>query len=241
MKIILLSITGVLLAQVTPVPLSEVHDVVPAFTLSGKITLPAARLKVEIDSPKGKKRQSELTVIYDPGTGYYLWNHMSSNPDFPEHTGSRINTLKQPKLEVATVSDAAGLIQFDFGGALFAKASRGRASNLSAAVTASIDEFRLEVAAFGGISLNRYLKLIPVSGLVIGFDAKIPPGYKPIGRDFLSEYNPVTRQFDMGTIVSVTKQGNNYRLVLRKRVDVEVIVDQNLDLVSAQQLTQPAK
>ena len=92
MKIILLSITGILLAQVTPVPLSEVHDVVPAFTLSGKITLPAARLKVEIDSPKGKKRQSELTVIYDPGTGYYLWNYVTFHPDASKHAGSRVNS-----------------------------------------------------------------------------------------------------------------------------------------------------
>jgi hypothetical protein len=44
---------------------------------------------------------------------------------------------------------------------------------------------------------------------------------------------------DRNTIASIGKQGSNWRLVLRNRWDEEVILDQNFNLVSAQQLTQP--
>jgi hypothetical protein len=40
-------------------------------------------------------------------------------------------------------------------------------------------------------------------------------------------------------IASIGKQGSNWRLVLRSRWDEEVILDQNFNLVSVQQLTQP--
>ena len=45
----------------------------------------------------------------------------------------------------------------------------------------------------------------------------------------------------VGNFTVFNIKGNNYRLIVRARFDAEVIVDQNLDLVSAQQLTQPAK
>jgi len=40
-------------------------------------------------------------------------------------------------------------------------------------------------------------------------------------------------------IASISKQGSNWRLVLRNRWDEEVILDQNCSLVSVKQLTQP--
>lgn len=61
-----------MLAQVSPVASSESKDVVPAFDSSGVITLPAARLKVDVTYPHGKKERFELTVVYDPHAGHYL-------------------------------------------------------------------------------------------------------------------------------------------------------------------------
>jgi hypothetical protein len=46
------------------VALSDSKDVVPAFDSSGAITLPAARLKLDIAYPHGKKERCELTVVY---------------------------------------------------------------------------------------------------------------------------------------------------------------------------------
>ena len=45
----------------------------------------------------------------------------------------------------------------------------------------------------------------------------------------------------VGNFTVFNIKGNNYRLIVRARFDAEVIVDQNLDVVSAQQLTQTPK
>ena len=82
---------------------------------------------------------------------------------------------------------------------------------------------------------------MPVFGGVFGFDAKVPSGYEPISREFMCEPFNAFCPSSGNTIASISKQGNNIRLVLRNRFDVEVIVDQNLDLVSAKQITQPAQ
>ena len=61
----LLSLVSIpLMAQVSSVAFSDSKDVVPAFDSSGAITLPAARLKVDIAYPHGKKERCELTVVY---------------------------------------------------------------------------------------------------------------------------------------------------------------------------------
>ena len=63
----------------SPVPLSESKDVVPAFTLSGAITLPAVHLQLDITYAHGKKERRDLSVVYDPQSGHYLW-HLAAFP-----------------------------------------------------------------------------------------------------------------------------------------------------------------
>jgi hypothetical protein len=238
MKSLLLSLMGIpLLAQVSPVASSDSRDAIPAFASSGTVSLPAARLKVDIDYPHGKKDRRELTVVYDPTTGYYLWNVTNSNPNRPDDVGVRLTIMKaQGTVEFV---DATGLVQFDFGDGLFVKTWRGRAASLDAAVSAATNEIRQDLATFEGVGFHRDYKFVPIFGPMRGFDAKIPPGYRPIPREFRCEAFNAFCPSDNNRIVSVSKQGNNWRLVLRNRFDVEVILDQNFDLVSAQQLTQP--
>jgi hypothetical protein len=238
-KYILVSLMSVsLLAQVSPVVLSQSTDVVPAFDSSGAVTLQAIRLKVDIAYPHGKKSQrSELTVVYDPNSGRYLWNATNSNPNGPDDTGVRIKAMKA--LGTVVFADAMALVQFDFGDGLFVKAWRGRAASLDAAVSTSTDEIRQGLATFEGIGFHRDYKFVPIFGPLVGFDTKVPAGYKPIPREFRCEPGNAFCPSDNNRIVSVSKQGNNWRLVLRNRFDVEVILDQNFDLVSAQQLAQP--
>ena len=124
---------------------------------------------------------------------------------------------------------------------LAVKKWQGRAGSLDAAVSASTNDIRQGLATFEGVGFHRDYKFIPVFGLVRGFDAKLPPGYKGIPADFQCEpFNAFCPSYN-NRIASIVKQGANWRLVLRNRYDVEVIVDQNFDLVSAQQLTQPRK
>ena len=68
-----------LMAQVSSMAFSDSKDVIPAFDSSGAITLPAARLKVDVAYPKGKKERCELTVVYDLKTGHYLWHRLEPN------------------------------------------------------------------------------------------------------------------------------------------------------------------
>lgn len=225
--------------SLSPVAFSDSKDVVPAFDSSGAITLPAARLKVDIAYPRGKKERCELTVVYDPKTGHYLWHRTPPNPNNPDDTGLHLKGIKAQR--IVAFADSAGLIDFGFGDGLFAKAWRGRAASLDAAVSASTTEMQLGLATFEGIGFHRDYKLVPVFGEVLGFDAKIPPGYKPIPFEFVCEpYNSFCPSHN-NTIASISKQGSNWRLVLRNRFDVEIIIDQNFNLVSAQQLTQPKK
>ncbi len=226
-----------LVAQVTPVMLSESKGAVPAFDSSGAVTLPAARLKVDVAYPHGKKERFELTVLYDPQTGHYLWHRTEPNPNNQDDTGLYLKVIQAHG--AATFVDSAGLIDFIFGSGLAVKAWRGHANDLDAAVAASTNEIRQGLPSFERASYHRDYKFVPVFGLVRGFTAKLPPGYKPIPPEFVCERNNAFCPTDNNTIASVSKQGNNWRLVLRNRWDEEVILDQNFDLVSVQQLTQP--
>jgi hypothetical protein len=84
-------------------------------------------------------------------------------------------------------------------------------------------------------------KLVPIAGPVIGFDSKVPPGFKPIPSEFHCEPLHQECQDYNNTIASISKQGSKWRLVLRNRFDEEVIIDQNFNVVSVTQLTSPKK
>ena len=227
-----------LLAQVSRVAFTDSRDTVPAVSSSGGISLPTARMKIDADYPRGKKERLEMTVVYEPASGYYLWNIGRTGSNKPD--GVRLKTMKEQK-EVVQFVDATGLIQFFFGDGLGVKKWQGRAGSLDAAVTAATNDVREGLADAEGRGFHRDFKFIPIFGPLMGFDAKVPPGYKPIPRDFrCEELNSFCPSYN-NRIASVSKQGANWRLVLRNRYDVEVIVDQNFDLVSAQQLTQPRK
>jgi hypothetical protein len=240
MKTVLLSLVIIpLMAQVSTVALSNSKDVVPAFDSSGAITLPAARLKIDVAYPHGKQDRNELTVVYDPKTGHYLWHVAAHNPNNPDDTGLYLNVIK--KQRAVAFADPAGLIDFIFGGTIFVKQWQGHADNLDAAVSASIKEVQQGLAVAEGLGYHKDYKFVPIAGPVVGFDAKVPPGgFKPFPSGFSCEPNrSAFCPTDNNTIASISRQGTNWRLVLRNRFDVEVILDQNFDLVSVQQLTQP--
>jgi len=123
MRSIMLNLLTVpLIAQVSAVTNSDSKDVVPAFDSTGAITLPAARRKVDLVYPHGKKDRRELTVVYDPRTGHYLWHLTSSNPNIDD-TGVYLKVIK--KQEAVAYADPAGLIDFIFGNGLSAKVWQG--------------------------------------------------------------------------------------------------------------------
>ena len=235
MKCTLLTLFTIpLLAQVSPVASSEVKDVVPAFDSSGAITLPAASLILNILYPNGKKERCELTVVYDPKTGHYLWHHLVR--DNPDYAGVFIMGMKAQGH--AAYADPAALVDVGFPSGPFIKAWQGHANSVDAAVSASLNEIQQGLATFEGGYHMEY-KLVPVGGPVVGFDSKVPPGFKPIPSEFWCEPLQSWCGNERHKITSISKQGSNWRLVLRNNWDEEVILDQNFNLVSVQELTQP--
>ena len=78
---------------VSPVAFSESKDAVPAFSSSGAITLPVARLQIDITDPTGKTVLWDLTVGYDPPTSNYFWRYgQLTSPDLPASIFSNFRT-----------------------------------------------------------------------------------------------------------------------------------------------------
>lgn len=214
----------------SPVASSQSTDAVPVFSSSGAITLPAVRLQLDVSYASSKKESRDLEVVYDPQNGHYWWQ-LATFPG-PANRGGFIDAIKSQKRTV--YADADGIVDFVFRSDLWVKVYTSRADSLDAAKAAAVNEIQKSLA-----SIERGYQ--PRTG------PSLPPwpwDYKPV--DLMGsvplEFScfPVRANCtdNANTIVSVGKQGSNWRLVLRNRFDVEVILDQNFKLVSARQLAQ---
>lgn len=65
-----------------------IENAVPAFSSSGAITLPVARLQIDITDPTVKTVLWDLTVGYDPPTSHYFWRYGQLTS--PDHVGDYI-------------------------------------------------------------------------------------------------------------------------------------------------------
>jgi hypothetical protein len=220
-----------LVAQVAPVTISESRDVVSASSLSGAITLPAVHLELDFSYPHGKKDRRNLSIVYDPQSRHYLW-HLSTSP-VPVVKGTFLD-LTNSQREVL-YADSAGLFAFLFSAELWVKVYTLQADSLDAAKSASIAQLQQGLAALEAGYQPRTGPSMPAW----------PWDYKPInlGKALPAEFScsslRANCQGSLNTIASVGKQGNNWRLVLRNRWEEEVILDQNFNLISEKQLTQP--
>lgn len=235
--ILLIVLTVPVDAQVSRVASTEARDAVPGFDSAGAISLPAANLEVDVTFPRGKKQVRELTVIFHPGTGFYVWHCTPPSSDRSRHPRLRLGVAKAQRAVVFV--DTTRAIDFILGDGLFAKVWQRRAASLDAAVSSSIAEVHQAIPIAEGIGFGRDYQLVPMFGTVGTFAATMPLGHTPISRDFLCDPDQAFCPNDKSRIVSITKPGGQYRLLLRNRFDVEVLVGENLELISARQLTQP--
>jgi hypothetical protein len=233
-------------SSVTPVTSSESQDVIPAFSASGPITLPVMRRLIDVNYANGKKERADLLVVFEPGTGHYFWRH--SVLSSPNDTSGWLATFKSRSSAIYVTPN--GLVEFLGGSNLIEH--RSKANSLGNAESASIDEVRRNLSASQRIrSLLGVSKLVPIldAPRLVGFE-KYPqtnrlPGFVPIPREFICggvSYRLGDKPCPHGTlVVSISKQGENWRLVLRNRWDVEIILDPNFNAVSSKQLTAPPK
>jgi hypothetical protein len=184
-------------------------------------------------------------VVYDPQGGHYFWHH--SVQSSPNDTGGWLTTFKSGTSGIYITPDS--LVEFLGGSNVIEHTTK--ATSLGNAQSASIDEVQRNLLASQRISDLLGVKIVPLMDAppLVGFE-KSPvwtnrlPGFRPISPDFVcvSYGGPGQGPCLHGTlVVSISKQGDNWRLVLRNRWDVEVILDQSFNAVSTRQLTMPPK
>jgi len=207
--------------SVSRVPSSEIKDSVPGFSPSGSTTMPAVHIQLDISYPHGKKEIGDLTVVYDGQSGHYLWRYTA----IPSHaaTASFFDDIKSGR--EAIYADADGLVDLVFPQALFVKVYTQRAASLDEAVSEAINEIQQGLAAFEVASYHLDYRPIDLR--------------KAITDDFRCAPLHANCQDNLNTIAAVGKEGSNWRLTLRNRFDLGVLMNQSFVLLSAQQLTQP--
>ena len=205
---------------VSKVAFTESKSAVRASTPYGETTLPVVRVQLEIHTSAGKTERGNLVVVYDPDSGHYMWHNAIAN--HPGDSGSLYDDLESDA-DVLYAAPAS-LLNFSMpGGDLFIQEHPERAANLDAAERASIDDIERRALAN-----NLY-----------AFDVKEVPLFKAIGRQFACD--PQNDQqscfFTAKTIVSVSREGENWRVVVRNRWDQEIILDSKFNLVTTRRVT----
>jgi hypothetical protein len=115
--------------------------------------------------------------------------------------------------------------------AIFAEAHKGQANSLDGAESAAIAE------------IERRLPEFEKSGYDTSISSRVPI-FQEIGMDFACPPygEPGSSQgcgFGVKSIPSVSRVGDNWRLVVRNRWDQEVILDSSFKFVSTRRLSEP--
>lgn len=229
-------------SSVSPVAFSESQGVIPAFSAAGPITLPVMRRRIDVNYANGKRERGDLLVIYAPQAGRYFWRH--SVPSSPNDTGEWLTTFKSRSSGIYVTPDS--LVEF-LGGSNVIE-HRAKATSLGNAESASIDEVQRSLKASQRLPDLSGVKIVPLMDAprLAGLDKSTVwtnrlAGFEPIPREFICvgpPYFPGQGPCPHGTlVVSIGRQGENWRLVLRNRWDVEVILDPSFNAVSSKQLT----
>jgi hypothetical protein len=212
--------------SVSPVGFTESRHSIRAFSPSGEVTLPVVRVQLDVVYTHGRKERGDLVVVYDPQNGHYFWRYRSLNS--PGDTGSFLDAL-EASAEAAYVGPDA-LFDFNMSSALYEKEHRERAGSMGAAESASIAEIERGLPVFEGAGYHTDASALHVLDAI---DADFSCAPLPLTAICMSSKG--------NHIVSISREGDNWRFVFRNRFDVEVILDSKFNLVSTRRLTEPAK
>jgi len=189
------------------------------------VVLPAIHLRLELNPPTRSERLIDVVVVYDPQNGHYFWVYtpVSDAAD----NGSYLNDL-QKGTEGVYVGSAA-LVNFISLGANFEiQEHMRRADSLDAAGHAAIDEIKRQTPKLTD-SYETGFKVVNIS--------------RDVGSDFACEPRQPTANcgFEVKRIVSINRDGDIWRLVVRNRWDQEIILDSQFKIVSTRRLASPEK
>ena len=207
--------------SVSKVAFTESSNAIRAFSPLGEITLPVVRVQLAIHYPAGKNEFGNLVVVYDPESAHYFWRYES----VPQ-TGDLKSFLQvlQSGIE-AVYAGPTGLVDFYMPGQIWVQQHSNRADNLDAALTAAIQEIRHGLPGFENSGYHTDAQEVPIAR-AIGMDFACAPIRDP---EFSAACGFGAKKF-----VSISRDGDNWLLVVRNRWDQEVILDSKFNLVSTQ-------
>jgi hypothetical protein len=207
---------------VSKVAFSESRHAIRAFSASGEVTVPAIRTQLEIRYPGGRVERGDLVVVDDPATGHYFWRYTRLRQ--PDDDTSFLNVLNSGAEAVFIAADT--IVDFYLSGQFYVQEHRDRANTLESAEDAAIDEIRRGLPAFEKSGYHTDMRSVAIGkGINEGF-ACPPPPPSPI-------CTSVTK------FASISREGDNWRLVIQNRWDQEVILDSKFNFVSTKRLSEP--
>lgn len=164
-----------------------------------------------------------MVVVYDPKGGYYFWHINVAR--FPSDATNLSSSL-------AAGSDAfyvspIGLIEFAMPGDLGVLARGLCAKSLDAALSAAIEEVRRSLTVLSGSGYDAGYKQLEV-GRQIGRQWSCPDSDD-------ANFDPLCT-FHVKRFASISRQGDNWRLVAQNRWDQEIILDSKFNFVSTRRL-----
>jgi hypothetical protein len=224
-----------LIAQqaVSPVGFSRSTHAIHAFSPSGDVTLQASRQKLDVQYPHGRKERGDMLVVYDPQNGRYLWRYQPGEARFPD--ASFLHAFEAG--DEAVYATPSALWDFRMNAELNIKEETERAGGLDDAERLSIEEIKRGLPTCEGMGFHADATRVALYKLL----------YSATGMDFACAPVAPPMLSDSGcgwqvkSIVSVGREGENWRLVLRNRWDQEVILDSKFGLVSTKRLEKTEK
>jgi hypothetical protein len=208
--------------SVSKVAFTTSERAIHAFSPNGEVTLEVVRVDLDIRYQDGKQQFGNIVVVRDTQSEHYFWRFTPHS--HTGESGSVLGLFESGKAGIYSGPD--GIVDFYMPGALFIKEHAARAASLDAALTASIEEIRRGLAVFEWQDFHMDYQQVSV---------------RP-GSDFYCvPVRPVCGS-QVKKVVSIRREGDNWRLVVRNLWDLEIILDSKFRLVSTQRApTSPEK
>lgn len=219
------TISTSLLAQeaVSTTALSESRFATRVFSAAGSLTLPASRVQLDVHRTDGHVDRGTLVVLHDPETRHYLW--MYTPEARSGDTASLITALESEKC--AVYAAPAELVSFCISGQLFFQEHTALADSLAGAEAQALDRMKRELPQLPGKAFPNAMHEVSIAreiGSTFFCGQFGDPGFTGLCRDT--------------KILSVTRDGNSWRLVLRNHWDQEVKLGSKFDLISTRRIAE---